>query len=465
LKTIQLNPTRLVVLIIAGLAAALGIWWSPALAQSGGWSVPLLIFEGRGVIHAPALIADPFGQVHGFWLFLPEQPVSERQSQLVYYTRLDQPTWPVNDVFAGVGSGATLAAAAGSDGLALLWGGENFAWTGVSPRATAQDWTGPVDAQGGLPESGLTTAPDGSIWLAYGTKTNEIYVQRFNPNRLAWEAARLVGDPTNPNTVPSGARLAFGADGTMHVVWVEFQLPIGWPPVGLYYSRSSDGGQSWTGRRRLAGAQFNQPNVVTGPDQQVYLTWTGTAGTGQKYFQESLDGGQTWGGPVTVMKASGGGSEGPPDLAVDSAGNLHMVFSHNGCVWYTSRINNTWTDPECISLGAAVSAHIEHPTMALGLGNRVHVLFWTDQRQLWYMSLQVPVSGFAPQATPTEPAPTATITIPTATPTATPTHLPDLGPFARPEQATEPGIWALVAGVVPVAVLLLAVLAQRVRVR
>ncbi|MEP7358825.1 MAG: hypothetical protein ABI847_16370, partial [Anaerolineales bacterium] len=215
------------------------------------------------------------------------------------------------------------------------------------------------------------------------------------------------------------------------------------------------------GRRRLAAAQFNQPNVVVGHEQQVYVTWTGTAGTGQKYFQESLDEGQTWEGTVTVEKNSGGGSEGPPELAVDAAGNLHMLYSHNGCVWYASRIDNTWSDPECIALGAAVNAHIEHPSLALGLGNQLHALFWTDHRQLWYTSLQLAAPGLAPRPTATLVTPTATVVPPTVTPTNTPTPLPDFGPPATPDQATQPGVWALVAGVVPVAVRTLVVIGAR----
>ena len=341
----------------------------------------------------------------------------------------------------------------GADGLALLWGGDNFAWAGSSPQPTAKEWTGPEDPQAGFGQASLARAPDGAIWMAFGAHTDEIYVQRFDAVRQAWEAPHLVGDPTNPNAAPNSVRMAIAADGRLHVVWAEYQLPNGWPPIGLYYAYSTDGGQTWAGRRRLAGAQFNQPNVVVGHDQQVYITWTGTAGTGQKYFLESLDGGQSWDEPITVMKTGGGGSEGPPDLAVDSAGNLHMVFSHNGCVWHVSRVDNNWSDPECISLGAAVSAHIEEPTMALGLGNELHVLFWTDRRQLWYTSLQLAAPALTPQPTATLVTPTVTVVAPTATPTTTPTPLPDFGPPATTEQATQPGVWAMVAGVAPVLIL------------
>ncbi len=458
---LQRRKSKVLALAIVAVAGVLGIWWTPALAQSAGWNTPQLIFEGRGSIFSPALVADRFGQVHAFWIFQPDQSEGDNQGQLVYYTRLDQPTWPVNDIFAVPKAAGTLQAIMNADGLALLWAGRFFAWSGPSPHASAKDWNGPLDVLAGYAEAGLAVAPDGALWMTYGAGTNDIYVQRLNPDTGAWQAPQLVGDPTNPNTAPDGVRLAISADGRMHVVWAEYQLPNGWPPVGLYYAQSSDGGLAWSGRRRMAGALFNQPNVVVGPGQSVYVTWTGTAGAGQKYFQESIDGGQTWEGPIKVIDQGGGGSEGPPNLAVDSGGNLHMVFSHNGCVWYTRRENSIWSNPECISLGAARNAAIEQPVMALGLGNQLHVFFWTDRRQLWYTTLTLPIAGQAPQPTVTPIVPTATSVVPTTTPTPSPTPLPDYGPMAQPGQATQPGVWALVAGVVPVVVLFVVVAVSR----
>ena len=39
--------------------------------------------------------------------------------------------------------------------------------------------------------------------------------------------------------------------------------------------------------------------------------------------------------------------------------------------------------------------------MALGLGNQLHVLFWTDNRQLWYTKLMLGITGQSPLPTPT----------------------------------------------------------------
>ena len=54
------------------LGAAFAMLWQTAQAQGDGWTQPQLIFEGRGVISAPTLIADVFGRVHAFWIFLAD---------------------------------------------------------------------------------------------------------------------------------------------------------------------------------------------------------------------------------------------------------------------------------------------------------------------------------------------------------------------------------------------------------
>ena len=156
-----------------------------------------------------------------------------------------------------------------------------------------------------------------------------------------------------------------------------------------------------------------------------------------------------------------GGSEGAPNMAVDGAGNLHVVFSQNGCVWHMRREANVWSEPACVSTGAPAQSLIESPTMTLSLGNRLYVMFWTDRRQLWVTTQLLPLSAQPTEAVPTVPVPTVTPTSvpPTAAPTATP--LPDYGPPPQPDQATAPGLWALAAGVAPVVLLTLVVVAFR----
>jgi hypothetical protein len=448
------------------MQAGAGDWTGLAQAQSDGWTRPVLVFQGRGLVNSPQVVADRFGQVHGFWSFNGEE-ASEQGRSLVYHTRLDEPNWQPVDVLITNTNTEGLSAAASGDRLSLLWDGDYYAWADVAPAASAKAWQGPMGLQSGYPHASLATAPDASLWMVYSAvQSSEIYVQRFDSDQDDWGAPMLVGDPVNTNGVPDALRMAVAPDGTLHVVWAEYELPNGWPPQGLYYSQSTDDGRTWSIPRRVAGANTNQPNVVTGRDQEVYLTWTGTAGQGDKYFQESRDGGVSWEEPVGVLVGQEGGSEGAPNLAVDSAGNLHLVVSGGPCVWYVSRVQEAeWGEPECISAPIAPSVQVEFPSMSLGLGNQVHVLFWTDRRQIWYTSKTLPAPGVTPEIVPTQATTTPQPPTPTAGVLPTNTPLPDFGPAPQASVIAATGYLTMAAGVAPVLVVVLALFTIRLRKR
>ena len=436
----------------------------PLHAQSGGWTAPELVFEGSGTVNYATLVSDPYGQVHAFWLF-SEQEFGAPSGNSIFYSRLDDPEWQPLDILLVPGTGVGLTSAASSRGLSLLWEGRNWSEAGPAPEHTAKDWSGPVNLQAAYQNAGLATAPDGALWMAYGATTGEIDVVRQDPATGQWGAAKLVGDTAGTNAAADWLKMAISPDGTLHVVWSEFQLPNGWPPLGLYYAQSTDGGVTWTGRRRLADGGYNQPNVIAGQNGDVYLTWTGIAGVGGKYFQESHDGGVTWSDVTAILPANtGGGSEGSPNLAIDSAGGLHLIYSNNHCVWYVSRApGQDWSEPECISQGAGPAQVLESPAMTIRLGNELHVIFWVEFRTLWHTSLTLDLPAETPLPIPVRP--TATPIPPTATlaPTVTPTPLPDFGPAPTAEMVTGPGLFSVVAGTIPVILLVAFVILGRRR--
>jgi hypothetical protein len=441
-------------LAAGGALGLLTIWAGvrPLQAQDDGWTPLEMLYEG-GRVDFPVLVADPYGQVHAFWVE-SDSDFGRPGDNLVYYQRLDDANWLPLDIFIVGGNGAGLTGAASATGLGLLINGGDFAESGPSPEHTAKDWIEPVSVQEAYPNAALAADPDGALWMAFGTTTGEINVQRQDISTGRWSAPKLVGDTANTSAAADWMRMAFSEDGTMHVVWAEYQLPNGWPPIGLFYARSTDGGETWS-RRRLVGGGFNQPNVVTGPQGAVYVTWTGMAGVGGKYFQESLDNGQTWGDLEALLPEGSGGSEGSPNLVVDSAGGLHVIYSNLGCVWYTHRaVGQSWSDAECISAEAGPVQVLEFPTMTISLGHELHVMFWTERRQIWHTSLRINAPELVPLPIPVFP--TATPEPPTATPvpTATTTPLPDFGPAPTTSMVTGPGLFSIAAGAMPVLLLI-----------
>jgi len=383
--------------LLVGFLGRFGLG-TPMPPRETDWSRPKLVFEGPGYIQGLALAADEYGQVHAFWSYSPDLKADPPAFRL-YYDRLDRPESRPVEIFTDVGNLVGLTATASNGKLALLWRGGEFAsasaFTGTAPSA----WTTPVSLQTGYSFAGQAVARDGAVWIIYG-QGKALFTRRLDLNTNAWGEPQWIADTQASNSAADAARLSFAADGTMHAVWAEYQLPNGWPPLGVFYAHSSKGGQDWTPPRKAAAGLYNQPNVLAGPGSKVYMAWVGAVGVGGKYFQESNDGGSSWGEAMTLSSPPDGGSEGAPNLALDSSGVLHMSFSVNRCLIHRSLRDTVWTPPECISEDAAPKTLLESPAMAVGLGNQLHALFWTDRRQVWYTRRQLAAPTILPKPMP-----------------------------------------------------------------
>jgi hypothetical protein len=289
----------------------------------------------------------------------------------------------------------------------------------------------------------------------------------------SWSSESRISQTNSADASANYLEGAIGPDGTIHVVWVEYQLPLGWPPLGLYYSHSNDGGLTWARALELATENYNQINLVVTEENEIHCAWNGAAGTGGRYHRWSPDGGETWGNTNEVIPAGFGGSEGAPQLAVDSLGTLHMITTYDQRVWYAFFQGMRWSQPQNLLSGdengippigqyidPRTVRHIEHPAMALNAGNQLHVVFWDERLsrnviQYWYTTKQTSASGLELIPFPT-PTAMPTLARPTANPggvvaIATPTLDFDTGPEAdRPIESTG---WPVIAAILPVALL------------
>jgi hypothetical protein len=454
------------VVLFVGVFGSLGLLLGavPMNAQAQTtWSQPVLIFESQGTVWTPTIVVDIYGQVHGFWAFTPD-PSLEVSGREIYYARLDHPDWTPTDIYVTENSVVSMLSAVNDDEVGLLWNGGMYAWSANPAELSARGWADPQEINKAYNDAGVAVAPDKAIWTVYGdSETNAVFVRRLDPQTRIWGAPLFVANTAGTSSAPNAIRMAFTSNNVMHVVWAEYQLPNGWPPTGVYYSRSADGGQNWSAPLALGDGRYNQPFVAAGQGQNVYIGWNGIVGIGGKYFVQSTDGGISWSGVTAVMApGTGGGSSGAPNIVVDNNGTPHMLFSNETCVYYASLEPTGWTDPDCISR-AIPSSHTEFPAMTIGLGNTLHVLFWTNNRELWYMTRQLSVRGTEQLPSPTPPLPTPVL--PTETPVIIPTatHLPDFGAPMEPGVVQQGSLVAVIGGLVPVILLIGIVLLVRMR--
>jgi hypothetical protein len=114
-------------------------------------------------------------------------------------------------------------------------------------------------------------------------------------------------------------------DGTLYAAWTEYDGP-------LWFSRSSDGGESFSKPMRIAGGgeakPARGPALAVGSENSLYLAWTvGEEDSADIRVAKSTDKGRTFGEPAIVAQTKGYSDA--PKLAVDHKGTVHVVYGES----------------------------------------------------------------------------------------------------------------------------------------
>jgi hypothetical protein len=268
-------------------------------------------------------------------------------------------------------------------------------------------------------------------------------------------------------------RLAVDGRGRVHAVWTVEP----WPGRAVMYARSDDGGGTWSEPEMIDLSTREEYEEGYGPllidveaygEDEIHLIWEG-APTIERTHIWSSDGGGTWSDMRPLFpEVSRVGRAGWNDMAVDSAGMLHAVSVRavgpplhamwNGILWSS-------TD-EIVTTGPATSG-TEYLRMAISRGNTLHVV-WTrkvigEVFTVWYARGQAPVPELPgkplptlwPILTPTPILATPTFEALTLLPTRTADF--ETGTTSKSSQLVNSPASAVVAGIIPTVLIIVAV--------
>jgi hypothetical protein len=144
-----------------------------------------------------------------------------------------------------------------------------------------------------------------------------------------WPVARRLTVMSGDSRTPA---MAIDSSGDLHVVWAEDITP---PNYEIYYKKGTDGGATWTTSQRLSvtpGGSQEEPAIAIDSSGNLYVVWyDSTPGNLEIYYKKSADGGTTWTADQRLtwtpcVSWSGPMGSGWPDFAIDSSGNLHIVW-------------------------------------------------------------------------------------------------------------------------------------------
>jgi hypothetical protein len=471
--------------------------WTPAVQMSDA----LVDEAGMPLKSAfPVFVSDPWGGVHALWTVLQSEQ-GEVMDGMVFYSYWDGAEWsaPVDILYAPQRPMWLPQAAIGPDGrLHLVWmyGAQGPVWYSsalATEAGSALSWSEPLQLTDAV-ATGAAIAVDaqGRVHVAYATglEDDRVYILTLEPGSR-WSDPLEIAHPCDDCIV----RLAVDGGRRLHAVFGS----QGVDGQAVYYARRDRGGDAWEPPVELdhVDARYAEnygpahANVIASGVDQVHVVWDG-APAGQRWHQFSSDGGLTWTYPQQVSPDHRGLTL-PVAMGVDSAGTLHLISmgwreipGKPSGPFHLYWEGGQWSQPELI--GSRSDWDAEYPALAIAAGNMLHAA-WTEKLsgtaglQVWTSSLTTKAPARPPQASPTSPNPAATAS-PTSevrvegTPiqaastaegnvqgaSASQANGPDTeAPSAQPSGigSVQPTWWPVLAGVLPVSLVLVLILIVR----
>jgi len=414
-----------------------------AQGPAGEWFGPVVLYEGEGAwTQYNDLVASADGTVHAFWQSDPtkisENVEGEPGGDNLWYTRIRDNSIeePVN-ILVPLDNGSlqeSIQAVLDGQGNLHVFSSSSCLQHSIVNLESAllpQVWMDNTDCIGETDfRFGVTEDQEGTLHLAYNTTNGRLVYIRLLPGETQWSLPETIFEGKN-NGYTSDSRIAVDSTGKIHVVWSEYEAPEYYPPTGIYYAQSEDGGLTWTRPEQLAESGHVEAEIITTENNQVHVIWNGAAIVSDRFHRYSKDGGLSW--SETTALDIRGGILGPPDIAVDSANTVHAVYSGDFGVHYTYWSEGQgWSRPQ--QLGP--KNQTGDPSVVITGGNQLHVLFREAASRIFYMSLPLdaPVITSEPTITPLPQVPQKDSSAPdNVSPTPTP-HQSRLVPqFDNPE--------------------------------
>ena len=251
------------------------------------------------------------------------------------------------------------------------------------------------------------------VYLEQSTKSPR-YISSDDSGRT-WSEPTSIADyglVDNSKGKQRSIYMAIDGKGRIHVAWYRTTRQ-------LDYSRSEDGGRTWTERFRVPAPPGSEVDTPSTPaigirgDDEIHLVWSGAYhlmpdGSLQattKYHIWSSDGGQSW-TPTEIAFENIVGNNGPNPMIADSNGTLHTIvvtgFGPGAVHWvfYSQWAGNRWLP--LVALPGSKRATWDdigpsYNDLALSEGNRLNVVWQTRDGDIWYARREIDAPFIPPQ--------------------------------------------------------------------
>lgn len=271
------------------------------------WSEPLNLYPVQnnqedkqllGLPGLPAIAIDKEGNSHVLW---SEALAPQLPGTALFYVRWTGSRWtkplevlrasgnssflepteesPQFSPNSGISQAQEPALIAVGEQLHAVWSGgysgEVHYGRAKIDNTTPSEWSEPqpLPAPASAPSSCCPTIVADAwqrLHVVYAVPLNEergLYYTRSEDGGTTWSEQEIIFNAEAAGWAQvSHPRLAVDKQGVIHVVWVRAGLSGNFPFNSIYYARSTDDGQSWSNPLSLAGGAYNWPLLAINED-------------------------------------------------------------------------------------------------------------------------------------------------------------------------------------------------------
>ncbi|MCK4444513.1 MAG: hypothetical protein KAW09_08215, partial [Thermoplasmata archaeon] len=221
-----------------------------------------------------------------------------------------------------------------------------------------------------------------------GGANYDVFYKKWDALTGTWGERRLLSAKNdNSSTAP---RIASDSNGNIHVVWRDNNFSAKFP----YDSTVKHG--IWNVNTKQweihdfdineITAEFRVLSITADAKSNIHLVTDGGHGEQQLYYTFWDGASRTWSSPSEILNRFNGAHR--PDIAVDSIGNVHVVYDdivdENGQIadfdiWYTRMDKTTgqWDTPKQMNDDGSDFSNAYTPSIAIDRFDNVHVV-WND---------------------------------------------------------------------------------------
>lgn len=181
------------------------------------------------------------------------------------------------------------------------------------------------------PELSMALDPSGNINVLWETVPNgNVFLSRSNDGGATFFRTQVTPYlSTGSSPTPEGPRMALDSCGNINVVWFDNSSGN----RAILFSRSTDGGVSFSAPRNLSGttADSRIPQIAADPGGNINVVWEETiSGSSSNnfipdiFFSRSSDGGASFSTPQNI--SNNAGDSFTPAIALDSSGSINVAW-------------------------------------------------------------------------------------------------------------------------------------------